>query len=251
MINKTYNVTGHKIKVSFRKSEVEHIFKPLLDTLVRLRKKKQERIIVYLAAPPGSGKTTLALFLKELYDEKEKPYSFQTVSMDGFHHDNAYLEKHTIMKNGEILPLKKFKGIPETFDFEAFEKKIIELKEQPSVNWPIYDRALHDVSKEKRSVDADIVLIEGNYLLLNQEGWRSLKNYSDYTLFIDTKLERLKKRLIDRKQLGGASVEEAINHYETTDKVNAERVLTDSLPADLNLYLTHEGFSDSKNEIKR
>lgn len=246
MINKIYNVTGHEIKASFSERDVENIFEPLLETLRQLRKEKNERIIVYLAAPPGAGKTTLSLFLKELYDEKSSPYSFQSASMDGFHHNNAYLKSQTIMKDGQEVSLKKYKGIPETFDLKAFEKKIIELKENQSVNWPTYDRALHDVSKVRRKVDADIVLIEGNYLLLNKEGWRSLKKNSDYTLFIDAKIDRLKKRLIDRKQLGGASFEEAVRHYKNTDKVNAEWVLTNSLPADLHLYLNHEGFSYSK-----
>ena len=52
---------------------------------------------------------------------------------------------------------------------------------------------LHDISKETRKVDADIVLIEGNYLLLDREGWRTLKDYAHYTVFIEAKLEKLKK----------------------------------------------------------
>ena len=32
------------------------------------------------------------------------------------------------------------------------------------------------------TIDADIVLLEGNYLLLDMEGWRELSEYAIYTL---------------------------------------------------------------------
>lgn len=241
MIKKEYNVTGHIIEVFFNGNEVETIFEPFLQTLIKLREEKKERLIVFLAAPPGAGKTTLTLFLKELFDEKESTFTFQSISMDGFHYDNAYLRAHTITKNNEDVPLKKYKGIPESFNIYALNRKIAELKTKDSVNWPNYDRTLHDISKKTSKVDADIVLIEGNYLLLDKEGWRTLKDYADYTVFIEAKLEKLKQRLIKRKQLGGGTFSEALNHYKQTDKVNAELVLTESLPADLRLNLTDKG----------
>lgn len=242
MIKKEYNVTGHIINVSFNENEVDNIFEPFLQILIKLREEKKERLIVFLAAPPGAGKTTLSLFLKDLFDKKETTFTFQSISMDGFHYDNAYLRTHTITKNNEDVPLKKYKGIPESFNMHALNRKIAELETNNSVQWPNYDRTLHDISKETRKVDADIVLIEGNYLLLDKEGWRTLKDYADYTVFIEAKLEKLKQRLIKRKQLGGGTFSEALNHYKQTDKVNAELVLTESLPADLRLNLTDKGY---------
>ncbi|MER2063035.1 MAG: hypothetical protein ABS873_00150, partial [Alkalibacterium sp.] len=108
---------------------------------------------------------------------------------------------------------------------------------------PTYDRTLHDVSEETVTVDADIVLIEGNYLLLDKEGWRDLIQFADYSLFIDTTLHNIEERLVNRKQLGGASLEEAVSHYLKTDKVNAELVLKQSKEADLKLTLTTNGLS--------
>ncbi|MDZ7835256.1 MAG: hypothetical protein U5K84_07800 [Alkalibacterium sp.] len=92
MIRKQYKVTGHLIDVSYTEREVEEIFQPLLETLTDLRKEKSERVIVYLAAPPGAGKTILSMILEELYKEQTFKYTFQSVSMDGFHHYNSYLE---------------------------------------------------------------------------------------------------------------------------------------------------------------
>lgn len=240
MIHKQYKVTGHTIEVAYTEKEVEEIFTPLLETLVEIRKEKNVRVIVYLAAPPGAGKTTLSLFLEELYTDKGYPFSFQSIAMDGFHRDNTYLNQHTTVRNGREERLKKYKGIPETFDLRTLKEKIAALTVHDQVDWPTYDRALHDVSEETVEVDAEIVLIEGNYLLLEREGWNELTQYCDYTIFIETALADIEERLIERKQLGGASLKEAVMHYEQTDKVNAELVLAHSKSADLTLKLTED-----------
>ena len=86
MHKKTYTVTGLPVEASYTSEEVTEIFLPLLQKLVTMRTEKGDRVIVYLAAPPGAGKTTLSLFLEDLYKEIDTPYTFQSVSMDGFHH---------------------------------------------------------------------------------------------------------------------------------------------------------------------
>lgn len=244
MIRRQYKVTGHVIDVTYTEKEVNEIFKPLLESLVKKRKEKNDRVIVYLAAPPGAGKTILSLFLEDLYSEQNYPYTFQSIAMDGFHHYNAYLNQHTIVRNGEKDLLKKYKGIPETFNLNALEEKIKALTVDNKVEWPTYDRSLHDVSDETAMVDADIVLIEGNYLLLEKDGWKELKQYCDYSIFIQTDLDDLEERLVNRKQLGGASLEEAETHYKLTDKVNAELVLAHSGNADMVLNLSNDEFSE-------
>lgn len=245
MIHRQYKVTGHLIDVSYTEQEVDEIFKPLLKKLVELREEKNDRVIVYLAAPPGAGKTSVSLFLEDLYTEQAYPFSFQSVAMDGFHHNNAYLSQHTVTRNGQEELLKKYKGIPESFDLATLKEKIEALTQQSSVSWPTYDRALHDVSEETIEVDADIVLIEGNYLLLDKKGWTDLTPFADYSIFIQTTLHNIEERLVNRKQLGGATLEEAVSHYIKTDKVNAQLVLSQSKDADLKLTLTAEGLSKS------
>lgn len=241
MIEKEYVVTGLTVKAAFTEAEVEQIFLPFLRKLIKLRKQKGKRLVIYLAGPPGTGKTTLSLFLEELFKELDTKYTFQSVSMDGFHHYNDYLDHHTISKDGQDIILRNLKGVPESFDFEKFKNKTKELSQKEIVAWPIYDRLLHDVSDKKMSVDADIVFIEGNYLLLRQEPWNELAEYCDYSIFIDTELDFLKNRLINRKQNGGSTFEEADLHYHRTDKINAELVLNQSSPADLVFYLTDKG----------
>lgn len=246
MIHRQYKVTGHLIEVSYTEQEVAEIFEPLLKKLVDLKKEKDTRVIVYLAAPPGAGKTSMSLFLEDLYKEQDYPFSFQSIAMDGFHHTNAHLSQHTVTRNGHEELLKNCKGIPESFDLTALKEKIEALTQQKSVSWPTYDRALHDVSEETIEVDADIVLIEGNYLLLDKEGWTDLSQFADYSVFIRTSLHQIEERLVNRKQLGGATLEEAVRHYIKTDKVNAQLVLKQSKDVDVELILSSDRLSKAE-----
>ncbi len=241
MIKKTYMVTGHQVEASYTEEEVTDLFMPLLNQLTELKSQTENRVIVFLAAPPGAGKTTLSLFLEDLYKDNDYPYTFQAISMDGFHHKNQYLDQQFIERNGEKVLLRKLKGIPETFDLQSLHSHIKALKTQKTIGWPIYDRMLHDVSPDTQKVDADIVLVEGNYLLLDKEGWNDLHQLCDLSVMIKAPVETVKDRLVKRKQRGGTSEEEAELHYERTDRVNGELVMSHSVEADLTYNLTGEG----------
>lgn len=245
MVKKTYTVTGLPVEAEYSDREVEELFVPLLNTLVKLRKDQGKRVIAFLSAPPGSGKTTLSLFLEDLFKERHSDYSFQSISMDGFHQPNRYLDRHTINREGKEQPLRQYKGIPESFDAEKLAERITALTSHEEVEWPTYDRLLHDVSDRTEQVAADIVLIEGNYLLLDKPVWRNLKALSDYTIAINASMDELEERLVERKQKGGAIPEEAYQHVLRTDKPNADLVLNYSQPADLTLTLKDGKFKKS------
>lgn len=242
MIKKTYTVTGLPVEAAYSETEVEEIFVPLLNRLIESRKEKGERVIAFLAAPPGTGKTTLSLFMEDLFKELHSDYSFQSISMDGFHQPNSYLNQHTLIRDGKEQPLRQFKGVPESFDADRLTERIQALSSQKSVEWPTYDRLLHDVSDKTEKVEADIILIEGNYLLLDRPVWRDLNHFSDYSIGITTTMTELENRLIERKQKGGVTLEEALLHVNRTDKPNAELVLTHSQTADLSIKLMNGRF---------
>lgn len=230
------NVNGFIVEANYSEQEIQSVFLPLLRELTERRRKKGERLVVFLAAPPGTGKTTLSLYLEKLYTEHFSQFSFQSVSIDGFHHKRDYLLTHYLNENDDKILLNDIKGSPETFDVDALKTILQTLENQP-VHWPIYDRTTHDVSETKVEVEADIVLIEGNWLLLNEAGWQELKEYSDYTIFITTDEHLLKTRLIERKMRGGVSREEADRFYEQSDSKNVTRVLGNHHAPDLTLYL--------------
>ena len=98
--------------------------------------------------------------------------------------------------------------------------------------WPVYDRRIHDVRPNVETVDADIILVEGNWLLLKDSRWTDIRILADYSVFIEASPELLKARLIERKIQGGLSPEEAAAFYEASDRRNVERTLKDSGAAD-------------------
>ena len=110
--------------------------------------------------------------------------------------------------------------------------------------WPIYDRNLHDVVEDQIKVTKDIILIEGNWLLLKQEPWKSMQQYADYKILILAEEEMLKERLISRKEKGGLTREEAVAWYQHSDSKNVTRVLKDSCRKHLNLLLQVEQDND-------
>ena len=110
--------------------------------------------------------------------------------------------------------------------------------------WPIYDRNLHDVVEDQIKVTKDIILIEGNWLLLKQEPWKSMQQYADYKILILAEEEMLKERLISRKEKGGLTREEAVAWYQNSDSKNVKRVLKNSFRKHLNLLLQVEQDND-------
>ena len=64
-------VNGLAQKVRYNPETVEKIFLPLLEKLTAIYRKKNSRVILFLVAPPATGKSTLTLFLEKLSRENE------------------------------------------------------------------------------------------------------------------------------------------------------------------------------------
>ena len=86
-----------------------------------------------------------------------------------------------------------------------------------------------------------IVIVEGNWLLRDDERWRALAAFCDFSLFIRAPAEALRARLVGRKLAGGLSPADAEAFYERTDGPNVERVLRESRPASLLLEMNATG----------
>ncbi len=239
-MNLELTVNGFKYEASFTRKEIEEIIKPLIYQFQEIRRHKGRRIIVFLAAPPAVGKSTFAVFLEQLSKKMEKVLPVQHLSLDGFHHKNEYLKNNKINIFGEEMYLSEIKGMPETFNLEKFKEYLKRLKKE-DIKWPIYDRVKHDVVDDQIKVDSEIVLIEGNWLLQDEEGWRDLKKQCDYSIFIKAKEDQLKERLVNRKIRGGLMPEEALAFYNRSDGKNVRRVMDHHLTADLVLKLQSNG----------
>ena len=239
----TYNmeVNGLWQEVKFSEHAVEEIFMPFLRELTDLKLTMDRKVIAYLVAPPGAGKSTLAQFLEKLSRERSNEVDpIRALGMDGYHYTAAYMRVTSVERDGEQILMSKIKGAPETFDVDLLVEKIREARAE-GTDWNIYDRTIHDVLPDYWSVEDDILLIEGNYLLLKEKGWTNVRVLSDYSVFIDAPPELLRERLINRKIAGGYSREDAEKFFDFSDAKNIERVLKNSAQADETWQLLPDG----------
>ena len=149
------------------------------------------------------------------------------ISLDGFHLENSILKG---------LGLLDRKGSPTTFDVLAFIQVMKRLAAYESdVAIPKFDRK-RDISIEHASIVSTqdkILIVEGNYLLLNHKQWVELQDIWDETVFINPGMEVLEKRLIDRWLFYGMDNESAQIRAFRNDIPNAKNVIENSLPANI------------------
>lgn len=127
-------VNGLKIQAQYQNEEIENVHKPLLHMLAALQTvNPQRRTVVFLCAPPGTGKSTLTTFWEYLAQQDPELPAIQTLPMDGFHHYNSWLDAHQ---------LRPFKGAPETFDVAKLTENLRQVVEG-DCTWPQYDRQKH------------------------------------------------------------------------------------------------------------
>ena len=183
----------------------------------------KKRYFIALAGPPASGKSTISEKLNE--DLNIKGFPSDILQMDGFHLDD------TILSSQNLLPRK---GSPETFDVMGLKSFLIRLANEPEVIVPIFDRSL-ELSRSSAvtiSENKKIIIVEGNYLLLNSYPWNELNNYFDSKVMIHCEESVLEKRLIDRWK-GFNLTQDQINQkvYEN-DLPNGVNVIQNSIEAD-------------------
>lgn len=228
------------IEAQFHEATIQQVLMPVLRQLSEIASTKKQRVLAFLVAPPAVGKSTLAVYLQQLSREEKELCPIQSIGLDGFHFHQDYIDSHTVIRNNQVIPMKKVKGSPETYDLIKLLDALQTLLEKDML-WPIYSREKHDVVEDAIFIQEKIVLIEGNWLLLKDEGWKDLKDLADYTIFIDVEPRLVKNRLIERKIMGGKSREEAIEFVEKSDMNNILRVRRDSQKADITLSLCENG----------
>jgi pantothenate kinase len=190
----------------------------LLDILalaneITLRAEGRDRFLIGIAGPPGAGKSTLAESLVRTLPDSA------AVPMDGFHYDNAVLNE---------LGLRAHKGAPETFDYAGFAVTLRRIRlREPNIAIPVFDRQM-DLAKAGAALIGQAikyVVVEGNYLLLEEDPWSELADLFDLTIFLDPPRAELERRLLRRWTDLGDSDEKAWYWVATNDMPNVDRVL--------------------------
>lgn len=187
------------------------------------------RHIVGLAGAPGSGKSTAADRLVARI-EQIAPGRAAVLPMDGYHLDDGIL-----VARG----LRPRKGAPDTFDVPGFVHMLARLRanEEAEIATPEFDRDLEIARAGARMIPktVEILVVEGNYLLLDRPPWSALAGAFDLTVFIDVPEAERARRLMARWLDLGFSDAEARLKVEQNDMPNGRLITDESRPPDLTL----------------
>jgi len=186
------------------------------------------RVLIGIAGAPGAGKTTLARALAEALTARDAVVAH--VPMDGFHLADAALD---------LLGLRDRKGAPDTFDAAGYAALLARIAAGETVWAPAFERDLEQPIAQAILVpaDAQIVISEGNYLLLGAPEWRAVAAWFDEVWFCLLDDEVRRARLISRHVRFGKTPDGAREWVERLDEANARIVAVTAPAADLLIRL--------------
>ncbi|MFK8250476.1 nucleoside/nucleotide kinase family protein [Ancylobacter terrae] len=180
------------------------------------------RTLVAIAGAPGSGKSTLAEALAaRLPDAAVLP-------MDGYHLDDGVLAGRGLLAR---------KGAPETFDVGGLAHMIARLRanEEAEIAVPVFDREIEIARAGARLIPRSVrtLVVEGNYLLLDEAPWAELRARFDLTVMVEVAEPELRRRLIARWRGLALPEDEVVRKVEGNDLPNGRRLRERSAPADV------------------
>jgi pantothenate kinase len=200
----------------------------------------ERRAIAGLAGVPGSGKSTLAALLAYLSTHRPQPTPLAAVSIDGWHWPDATLgHMPAVGPDGEPVTLRDRKGSASSFDVTAIARALDAMRDaHVPAALPAYDRRLHEPVADAIIVPPGVrlVLLEGNYVLLDEPPWDAVADRLELRLFLDADPAACRDRIINRHVIGGCTHEQAVRKYDRNDRLNTGDVLRSRANADLVIH---------------
>ena len=184
------------------------------------------RVIAAIAGAPGSGKSTFAEALVSRLNQAQ-PGRAALLPMDGYHYDDIVLKS---------LGRHARKGAPDTFDVHGLRHMLARLHDNSddAAAVPVFDRDIEIARAGARLIprSVDIIVVEGNYLLLREAPWAALKPHFDLTVMLDVPEAVLRERLTARWLDYALPAEEIARKLELVDLPNGRFVREHSAAAD-------------------
>ncbi len=160
-------------------------------------------VLIGLAGGSASGKSSIALVLKDHFDETKK---VAIIRMDDYYKDQSHLDmEHRLLTNYDH---------PFAFDLELLRKDLTALKNGQSIEKPVYDFMNHTRSEYRETIVAcDVIIFEG-LLALDEE---SIRELLDIKVFVDAEADiRFIRRLRRDVNKRGRSLDQVVDQYMTT-----------------------------------
>jgi pantothenate kinase len=200
----------------------------IIKALQKLKKNSDDTgapLLVGVVGLPGSGKSTSCDILATYLGNRT-----MVMPMDGYH---LSLEQLGQMPDPADVIYRR--GAPDTFDPQSLKEDLQKIKygkDIPHVLIPGFDHAVGDPSPDQHTFirdQHDIVIVEGIYLMHQDDGWADIKSMLDFCIYIEADIDTCINRLKIRNQcIPGYTKEEIEIRCEAVDRVNAETVLKSS-----------------------
>lgn len=151
--------------------------------------------------------------------------------MDGFHLANEELVRRGIADR---------KGSPDTFDIDGYLTTLQRVRQRHvDVLAPRFDRSLEAAIAGSIRIDtsADLVITEGNYLLIDDGTWTGVAPLLDECWMVEIDDAIRLQRLVQRHQQFGRSPDAARAWVERVDEANTAVIRATSSRPDLVVHL--------------
>ncbi|KAK2765121.1 hypothetical protein FQN54_008820 [Arachnomyces sp. PD_36] len=226
---------------------MESIYNDLATTiLTNAAERKSKRYIIAIAGGPGSGKTTVANNVVRRINASQQNGQKQSqlavcVSMDGFHLPRASLDA---LPNREEAYIRR--GAPWTFNVDGIVQFVENLKKwaastpllipadgqsmvaEDHFPAPTFSHTLKDPVPNSLLIppSATIIILEGNYLLLDQPCWRNIAPQMDFRVLIRVDPDKMRERVARRHVRAGIepNIESGFRRVDGNDAINGRMV---------------------------
>lgn len=198
------------------------------------KKNNSQRLIISVSGVPGSGKSTVTDKVRKNLNKILGLQIAIVLPQDGFHY---YRSELLDMEDPQMLIDRR--GAPFTFNSSRLIELVKKVKYQyeNTLFAPSFSHELKDPEENSIQIGplVRIILLEGNYIHLNDDRWSELHELSDEKWLVFSDINIIKERLIQRHVRAGIcnSVEESVNRVENNDLLNAKYIIENSVKTDV------------------